>query len=237
MSSEQHILVVDDDQDVRDVTSLLLSKANFRVSTVASARECFTQLSQEGDVDLVLLDVMMPGMNGLELLQAIRLHESTSEIPVILHSSIGEEDVVVKGLELGADDYITKQTSPRLKLSRIRATLRRTSLEEDEEESSEFGPSLQVHELELYPEQRTLKIHESLVPITTTEYRILYALMTRPGSLLTTNELLTFVRKEVPEMKRNEIERNILALRTRLGNAGRHIEKVLGVGYRLSEEE
>ncbi len=231
--SEPHILIVDDDQDVLDVMELLLTKSNYQVTKANSARDGLLALKQQDDIALLVLDVMLPGMNGLELLRALRLAPETKSLPIILHSSIGEEDVVVKGLELGADDYITKQTSTRIKLSRIRSALRRTEAPEPEPPPS--GPSIKLHEMELFPENGKLLVDGENVPLTELQLRVMFLFMRHPGVLQTKDLILGYIRREHPQVKRAEMESEVNELISKLKRAARHVEKILGVGYRMKE--
>jgi two-component system phosphate regulon response regulator PhoB len=231
--SQSHILIVDDDQDVLDVMTLLLTKSDFQVTVAGSARDGLLALKKDTSIDLLVLDVMLPGMNGLELLRALRLAPETKSLPIILHSSVGEEDVVVKGLELGADDYITKQTSTRIKVSRIRTALRR--LEDPQPVLPPSGPSIALHELELFPESGKLLVEGEDVPLSDIQLRILFLFMRHPGVLQTKDLILSYIRQEHPEVKRSKMESEVSDLLSKLKRANRHVEKILGVGYRMKE--
>jgi DNA-binding response OmpR family regulator len=232
--NQSHVVIVDDDSDVSDVTRLMLTDSEVRVSVAASAKECLELIGKKKDVDLILLDIMMPEINGLDLMQILSQEKETASIPIILHSSVGDEDVVVKGLELGAQDYIAKNTSPRIKLSRIKAALRRT--QNLPEPTTKSQTSIKLKELELHFDKRTLQTQENTIELSKLELRILKILMGRPGALVNNNELLSAVRQEFPKATTKGLDSTLTSLRGRLGNANRRIEKVLGVGYRFRLE-
>ncbi len=229
---DSHILLVDDDPDVLQVTNVLLAKAEYQVSTAQSAEDCLKMLTQkQSEIDLILLDIMMPGMNGLELLSRLRAEADTKELPILLHSSMGEEDVIVKGLELGADDFITKNVSSRIKLSRIQAALRRSTRKDGSQQESSHSESTDL--VKLIASEKCVLIDGQKIALRDLELGIFELFLKYPGSLLSLTDFTSHVRRTRPQTTKKEIETTMAQMLRRLGASGRRIEKVLGVGFRL----
>ena len=234
-SDEPHILLVDDERDIRDPLAAYLARNGVRVSKAASAAEARQTLSAYA-IDLVLLDIMMPGEDGLQLAGFIR---ATSSIPVILLTAKAEETDRIVGLEIGADDYVTKPFSPRELLARIKAVLRRAGdsggrVHAEESESYAFGPwVLKAGERELVDQDGVA------IPLSTGEYNLLHAFVTRPRRVLSRDQLLDLTQgRELAAFERS-IDNHISRLRKKIEDNPsdpKLIKTVWGGGYMLAAE-
>ena len=191
MAKMPHILVVDDDREIRSLVAQLLRKHGFRVTDAADGREMM-QVLENGRFDLVVLDLMLPGEDGLSLCRRVR---ATSSLPIIMLTAMGEETDRIVGLEMGADDYLPKPFNPRELLARIRAVLRRAGGELPEPAAEEAG-SLRVFEgWSLDTAKRELRAPDgTLVPLTAGEFDLLAAIVERPGRVLSRDQLLDLTR-------------------------------------------
>ena len=227
--ARESILVVDDEEDILELVNYNLSKAGFKVTCVASGGEA-VKSARSVLPDLVVLDLMLPGLDGLEVCTLLKNDPKTSDAAIIMLTARGEEADVVRGLELGADDYITKPFSPRILLARIKAVLRRR-----EAEAVEKSSVLRVHDLVIHPGRHELLVQGKAVDLTSTEFRVLYCLARRPGWVLTRSQIVDSVRGAGYAVTDRAVDVQIVGLRKKLGERGNYIETVRGVGYRMKE--
>ncbi len=229
MRGSPHILVVDDDREIRDLLSRFLAKHGYRVSTAADGRD-MRRILGDARIDLIVLDLMLPGINGLEVMKALKEDAGTRHIPTIMLTAKGEEADIVTGLELGADDYITKPFSPRVLLARVRAVLRRNA-----ENTAPAPATLRIHDLEIHQGRRSVLINGSPADLTYTEFQILSLLAARPGWVFTRGQIVDTVRGNDYYVTDRSVDVQIVGLRKKLGPGGKYIETVRGVGYRFRE--
>lgn len=227
--AKENILVVEDEEDIIDLLRYNLARDAYKVTCVTSGEEAIkaakTQLP-----DLMLLDLMLPGLDGLEVCKTLRADSETARIPIIMLTAKGEDIDIITGLELGADDYVTKPFTPRVLLSRVKAVLRRSkSAPPDESEVIAVG------ELAIHPGRHEVAIKGKPVDLTFTEFRILQMLASRRGWVFTRNQLVEGVRKENYAVTDRVIDFQIVGLRKKLGSCSKYIETVRGVGYRFKE--
>ena len=234
MSGEPHILLVDDQRDIRDPLAAYLSRYNMRITKAENAGRARELLAAHA-IDLVLLDIMMPGEDGLSLTGFIR---ATSTTPNILLTAKAEETDRIVGLELGADDYVVKPFSPRELLARIKAVLRRTgqgsAVRAPDARAYAFGPwILKTGERELVGQDGVA------VPLSTGEYNLLHAFVTHPKRVLTRDQLLDLSQgRELAAFERS-IDNHISRLRRKIEEDPRNpmlIKTVWGGGYTLAED-
>jgi len=180
---------------------------------------------------LIILDVMLPGINGLDVCRKLKTDHNLSNIPIIMISAKGEETDVVIGLELGADDYVSKPFSPRMILARIRAVLRRPS----EPDSQDTPSPVNIHKLFMNPERHDVALNDQPLELTATEYRILYLLSRNPGKVYTRKQIVKGVHGDDYPVTERSIDVQINGLRKKLGAEHDYIETVRGVGYRFQE--
>jgi two-component system phosphate regulon response regulator PhoB len=230
--AKEKILVVEDDEDILELIRYNLDKEGYRVET-AETGESAVRKADSGNFDLMLLDLMLPGMDGLEVTRRVKKNTRTRHLPIIMITAKGEESDIVAGLELGADDYITKPFSPKVMIARVRAILRRA---EEEESAGEDNPILKIHGFEIHPGRRTVHLDNEPVDLTYTEFQILYTLAKRPGWVFTRYQIVESVRGSDYPVTDRSVDVQIVGLRKKLGNAGDFIETVRGVGYRFKEK-
>ncbi|MDY6953458.1 MAG: response regulator [Thermodesulfobacteriota bacterium] len=227
--AKEKILVVDDEEDIIELLRFNLSREGYQVSSATSGEDALTLVRSEIP-NLLLLDLMLPGMDGLEVAKRLKSNSNTMNIPIVMLTAKGEEPDIVTGLELGADDYVTKPFSPRVLVARVRAVLRRkvTDLPED-------TSSFQVHDLVIHPGRHEVLVDGKHVALTFTEFAILNHLARRPGWVFTRYQIVDAVRGTDYPVTDRSVDVQIVGLRKKLGPAGKYIETVRGVGYRFKE--
>ncbi|MEQ8822671.1 MAG: response regulator transcription factor [Sumerlaeia bacterium] len=229
--SSHDILVVDDEKDIRDLLDYNLTKNGCRVRTVATGEDALRE-ARDNPPDLIVLDLMLPGIDGLEVCKRLKANERTASIPIVMLTARGEEADVVVGLELGADDYVTKSAfSPRVLLARIKAVLRRRELEASvpAEEVLQHGPiSLNLARHEAAVDGRPMQL-------TALEMRILATLLRSPGRVFTRFQIVEATQGVGVGVTDRSVDVHIVSLRKKLGEHADLIETVRGVGYRCSE--
>ena len=228
------ILLVDDEQSIQTLLSFPLRKDGYEVVQATDGREALARFG-ETTFDLVVLDVMLPRLDGLEVCRRMR---ARSSVPIIMLTAKAEEIDKVLGLELGADDYITKPFSLREFRSRVKAALRRAGMARRDPESDE-GP-LEVHELRIDPAKRAVEVRGAPVQTTFVEFEILVALSTSPGRVWTRDMLLTRIWGDSAYRDPRTIDVHIRHLREKLERDAKDPEylfTVRGVGYRFRDTE
>ena len=226
---KQKILVVDDEEDILELLKFNLSREGYQVLCAVSGEQALRLVRSENP-DLIMLDLMLPGIDGLEVTRRLKNDPDTKNLPIVMLTAKGEEADIVTGLELGADDYITKPFSPRVLIARIRAVLRRRIKGQTEEASV-----LRIHDIEIDPGRHEVLVNEKPVQLTFTEFGILNYLARRPGWVFTRFQIVEAVRGEDYPVTDRSVDVQIVGLRRKLGPAGKHIETVRGVGYRFKE--
>lgn len=224
---DAQILVVDDEPDILSVLVYHLSREGYRVTTAVNGQGALTSAEAE-QPDLIILDLMLPGMDGYEVLQRLRGADSTSSMPVILLTARREEDERVKGFEVGADDYITKPFSARELTLRVEALLRRSKAE-----PVSASRRVTVGPVVLDREAHRVFSEGVEVDLTRLEYRLLEVLLERRGRVQTRRQLLQAVWDTNAAIETRTVDMHVARLRTKLGNAASLLETVRGIGYRF----
>ncbi len=227
---KEQILVVDDEEDILELVRFNLSKEGYRVACAATGERA-VEIALSEHPDLIVLDLMLPGMDGLEVAKFLKNNPETRNIPIVMLTAKGEESDVVTGLELGADDYVTKPFSPKILGARVKAVLRRKAV--DLEDDSEI---VKIHNLAIHPGRREVRVGGRPVDLTFTEFGVLSYLVRRPGWVFTRSQIVDAVRGSDYFVTDRSVDVQIVGLRKKLGSAGKHIETVRGVGYRFREE-
>ncbi len=185
-------------------------------------------MAQSEIPDLIVLDLMLPGIDGLEATRILKSDTGTMNIPIVMLTAKGEEADIVTGLELGADDYITKPFSTRVLIARVKAVLRRKVKEYPEKDAA-----IRIHDLSIHPGRHEVIVSGKTVQLTFTEFGILHFLAKRPGWVFTRNQIMDAVKGDDYFVTDRSVDVQIVGLRKKLGTAGPYIETVRGVGYRF----
>ena len=233
MAQNKNILVVEDDPDIKELISFNLSNQGHQVFD-ANNGEIGIEKARKKLPDLILLDLMLPGIHGLDVCRIIKADQETKDIPIIMVTAMGQEEDIVKGLETGADDYITKPFSIKVLLARVSAVLRR-SFEEYDQDSDK---SLLINGISIKPRLREVRVEDKVIDnLTFSEFQILYLLAGHPGWVFTRYQIIDKIRGDNYPVTDRSVDFQIVGLRKKLGGAGKLIRTVRGVGYRFTPDE
>lgn len=227
---KEKILVVDDEEDILELVKYNLEREGFQITCAESGEKAVEGTRQEPP-NLIVLDLMLPGIDGLEVARRLKQRQKTAGIPIVMLTAKGEEADIVTGLELGADDYITKPFSPRVLIARIKAVLRRQSAQ-----SQEPDPILRIGNLTIDSRRRVVSAGDNNIDLTYSEFQILQFLAARPGWVFTRSQIVDAVRGANYPVTDRSVDVQIAGLRKKLGQCGDYIETVRGVGYRFKED-
>ncbi|MCW5205717.1 response regulator transcription factor [Desulfobulbus sp. F5] len=230
--AKEKILIVEDAEDILELVRYNLAKEGYQVSCAMSGEEALNVVRQ-ATFDLILLDIMLPGLDGLEVCRRLRRNIATAHVPIIMLTAKSEETDMVVGLELGADDYMTKPFSPRVLTARIRAALRRSQQEGQLEEKADI---FSFGDLQIDCSRHEVSVKGELVRLTATEFGILLCLTKRPGWVFSRYQIVEAVRGEDYSVTDRAVDVQIVGLRKKLGELGCCIETVRGVGYRFNAQ-
>ncbi len=225
---KEKILVVDDEKDILELIEYNLTKNGYRVKTASSGEEAL-DLVKENDYDLIILDLMLPGVDGLDITKIIKADKQKAGIPIVMVTAKADEADKVAGLEIGADHYVTKPFSPRELLAIVKATLRRQPHKEEEIQIIERG------NLKIHVGRYEVTIKGKLIDLTHLEFRILLTLAKKPGWVMTRYQIVDSTRGEGVSVTDRSIDVHIVSLRKKLGEENEYIETVRGVGYKFKE--
>ena len=229
MMSRQSVLVVEDEEDIMEVIRFNLEKDGYEVNQALSGEKAL-QVIENNLPSLVLLDLMLPGINGLDLCRILKQNDRTKAIPVIMLTAKSEDADIVAGLEMGAEDYIIKPFSPRVLLARVRTVLRRreTGVKDD-------SSVIQVEGMQIHPGRHEVTMGENVVDLTPSEFRILHYLARRPGWVYSRDQIIDAIRGHGYVVTDRAIDVQVVGLRKKLGHYGKFIETVRGIGYRFRD--
>ncbi|MHC4942042.1 MAG: response regulator [Planctomycetota bacterium] len=227
--AKEKILIVEDEEDILELIDYNLGREGYRTTGTMTGEEAL-ELIKKQQFDLVILDLMLPDLNGLEVCRTLKGDSETRNLPIMMVTAKGEEADIVTGLEFGADDYLPKPFSPKVLVARVRALLRRIATPPAEEEAQ-----LDFVDLEILPGRHEVRVKGKSVKLTLTEFRILHFLARKPGWVFSRYQIIDAVQGEDYVVTDRSVDVQIVGLRKKLGPAGRHIETVRGVGYRFKE--
>lgn len=224
------ILAVDDEEDILELVKYNLIKEGFSVVTAPSGEEA-VKLSLREKPDLILLDLMLPGLNGYEICRLLKNNPETQSIQIIMLTARNTESDELRGLELGADDYITKPFSAKILIARIKNLLKKRMESVPKEEL------INIMDLSINPDRREVKIGQELVELTETEFRILYLFAKQPGLVFSRVQIVDSARGEDYPVTDRSVDVHIVSLRKKLGEYGKIIRTIRGVGYKMDLTE
>ena len=226
------VLVVEDEATIQELLQFNLERVNYKVKVTDSGEEAIKQASKSNP-DLILLDIMLPGTDGLEVCKTLKASSKTKNIPIIMLTALCEEADIVAGLELGADDYVTKPFSPRVLLARVKAALRRPNAAATEN-SEEL---ITIHNIIIDLTRHRVTIDGNEIILTHTEFKVLKLMTTQPGRVFTRYQIVDAVHGEDYPVTDRSVDVQIVGLRKKMGEAGNYIETIRGIGYRFKEED
>jgi two-component system phosphate regulon response regulator PhoB len=226
------ILVVEDEAPIQELLQFNLERSKYRVKVVDSGEEALSEAAKFMP-DLILLDIMLPGADGLEVCKRLKSNPKTERIPIIMLTALCEEADIVTGLELGADDYMTKPFSPRVLLARVKAALRRIEAAKPEAGSE----TITAHNITIDVARHKVEVGGEDLVLTFTEFRVLQLLVSQPGRVFTRYQIVDAVHGDDYPVTDRSVDVQIVGLRKKLGDAGQYIETVRGIGYRFKEED
>lgn len=227
--SKKNVFIVEDEEDILELLRFNLEREGYSVSSATNGEDALNAI-KESLPDVVLLDLMLPGVDGLEVCRKLKRNEKTAETPIIMLTAKGEESDIVTGLELGADDYIAKPFSMKVLIARLRNVLRR-----DRKAGQDTTSILKIHDLVIDPKKREVHIAGQPAEMTYTEFSLLHFLAGRPGWVMTRDQIIDAVRGEDYAVTDRAVDVQVVGLRKKLGACAEYIETVRGVGYRFRE--
>lgn len=226
---KEKILVVEDEPDILELLTYNLTKEGYQVSGASSGEQALKMIPAYNP-ELVVLDWMLPGIDGLEICKFLKQNNKTTDINVLILTAKDNEADMVTGLELGADDYMTKPFSPRVLIARVKALLRR-----NQKTGNDSELPLIVDDLHIHPGKREVRLGNQLLRLTNMEFRILHFLASHQGWVYTRSQIVSAIRGEDYAVTDRSVDAIIVGLRKKLGDRSDLIETVRGVGYRFKE--
>ena len=227
--ANETILVVDDEEDILELIRFHLARDGYTVTTSASGEDAIKQARRQR-FDLIVLDLMLPGVDGFEVAKTLKADPKTGAVPILMLTARGEDADIVTGLEIGADDYVTKPFGPRVLCARVKSVLRRRGQAPVDE-----GQVLRFQDLEIDPGRRVVTVGGAPLELTFTEFQLLLVLARRPGWVFTRSQIVDAVRGSDYPVTDRSVDVQVVGLRKKLGPHGKVIETVRGVGYRFKE--
>ncbi len=234
MKRDKLIAVVDDEADIRDLVDLHLQRAGFSVVSFEKGNDFLSWLNSGNSPSLCVLDVMLPDLQGTDICRQLRNSAEHSGIPVIMLTALDHETDRVTGLELGADDYVTKPFSPRELVARVRAVLRRVSGDDSKQDATE---TVSFGAVEMDPETYIVTVGGRRIDLTSTEFRILYFMANSPGRVFSRSRILDHLWGGEKFVFERTVDVHIRHIREKLGEAAEMVQNVRGIGYRVGEPD
>lgn len=226
----EHILIVEDEEDIARILEYNLMGEGFNTLVTSSGEKALGQVARDPLPDLIILDLMLPDVSGIEVCRKIRQQARTRNVPVIMLTAKGEEIDRVVGFEVGADDYVVKPFSVREFLLRVKAILKRTARKEVPD-----SPVIKIRELSIDATRRKVLIGDQEIVLTVTEFNLLHFLAAKPGWVFSRSQIIDAVKGEDYAVTERTVDVHMVGLRKKLGPFGKCINTVRGVGYRFAE--
>ncbi|MFL2997938.1 MAG: response regulator [Candidatus Neomarinimicrobiota bacterium] len=231
-NNKKTILIIEDEPDIRDLLEFHLKKEGYKVLTSSDGEKGLKAARKESP-NLILLDLLLPGIKGLDVCRILKSDVSTSKINIIMVTALGQEENIVKGLETGADDYVSKPFNMSILLARISAVLRRNTTD-----GISYDDNVNINGIKIIPRLREVTAGEQkIIDLTFTEFQILHLLATHPGWVFTRYQIIDKIRGDNYPVTDRSVDFQIVGLRKKLGDHGKLIETIRGVGYRFHRNE
>ncbi len=230
------ILIVEDERDISDIISIQLKNKGHEVKVIADGSEALEYIQAQNDeIDLFILDRMLPGTPGVEICKFLRMFKQTKELPILMLTAMTRPEDIVEGLDAGADDYITKPFDTNILMARLRALLRRAETLQKGDQEKDLG-LYKVNALKVDTNQCKAWIDDRELDLTLSEYKLLVAFLKQPGKVLTRNQLVDFIQDGPVHVTDRTIDTHIFGLRKKLKEYSKLIETIRGIGYRVAAE-
>ena len=229
--TKKHILIIEDEKDIAELLEFNLENNEYKTS-IANNGELGLEKARTLNPDLILLDLMLPGIHGLDVCRVLKTDEKMKETAIIMLTALGQEENIVEGLEAGADDYITKPFSFKVLMARMQSVLRRESMTE-----GDINKPVNIYNVLISPRTRGVKIENKTIDLTFTEFQILHLLASHPGWVFTRYQIIDKIRGDNYPVTDRSVDFQIVGLRKKMGESGNLIETIRGVGYRFKSDE
>jgi len=223
------IVIVEDEEDIQELIAYNLNKNGYDTEVFSSGEDALHSIKILNP-NLVLLDLMLPGLDGLKVCKRLKEARETENLPIIMITARGEEEDIVKGFEYGADDYVTKPFSTKVLLSRIKAVLKRQNPDIYDENSI-----VSIHQISINPQKHEVLAGDMNIKLTHAEFKVLHLLASKPGWVLTRYQIIDEIKGDDYEVTDRSVDVLMVGLRKKLGEYGNYIETVRSVGYRFKE--
>ncbi len=233
-----NVHIIEDEEDILNLLRYTLIQEGYNVSGSFSGEKGLERIrnSSLDPIDITLLDLMLPSMSGMDVCRQLKNDSSTAHIPIIMVTAKGNEENIIAGLEMGADDYITKPFSLRLLVARVKTLLRRSEGTKKQPSSGwEEREEIKIHGLYIHVGKHEVSIHGKALPLSVTEFRLLTYLATHPGWVFTRNQIVQGVQGPNYPVTDRSVDVQIVGLRKKLGKHGDWVETIRGIGYRFKE--
>ena len=231
---ECFLLIVEDELEIAELIEFHARRSGFETRIVQSGKTALEVIPRDRP-DVVVLDLMLPDVDGLEVLRRVRRLDDVGDTPILIVSAKGDDTDVVAGIELGADDYVTKPFSPRILMARIKNIIRRNAPETETDREEDASFSLCGGMLVIDPGRHVVTLDGEPIELTLTEFGMLQYLAARPGFVRTREQIISAVHGRTTVLSSRTVDVHVTALRRKLGEFGDRIETVRGVGYRFAE--
>jgi len=228
---KNRILIIEDESDIGELLEYNLQKEGYD-TILANNGESGLQIAKKEKPNLLILDLMLPGIDGLDVCRLIKSDRDIKDISIVMLTALGQEEDIVKGLESGADDYITKPFSFKVLIARIQSVLRRGQIEELNDEQG-----VNIMGVKISPRIREVSVNNSIIELTLTEYQILYLLASHPGWVFTRYQIIDKIRGDNYPVTDRSIDFQIVGLRKKMGDLGHLVQTIRGVGYRFKSND
>jgi two-component system phosphate regulon response regulator PhoB len=228
-STFKKVLLVEDEQDIRDLITIQLESQGLKVKPFSHGDEALSEIQTKNDYDLYIIDWMLPGTSGIDLCKAIRKQNQTKDSPILMVTALTQSENIIAGLDAGADDYVTKPFDMNVFQARVRAQIRRKR----EGASSKIENGI----LKIDTNKCRVLVNDAEVTLTSTEFKILSILASTPGHVFTREQLIGQIQGSQVHVTNRTVDTHVAGLRKKLQDASKYIETIRGIGYRFTDNE